>query len=101
MRLIPLRALLVLLCVSLLAACATQPQPDVRYIPQTEYRSPQVDPSLLQCSNEPDVPPDGADDTAVGVYIAKLRAAWDDCASNLEHVGDALRAFAATAKVVP
>lgn len=101
MRLTLLRALAVLLCLSLLAACATAPQPDVHYVPQTQYRTPQVDPSLLTCKDEPEVPARGDDDNVLGAYIAKLRDAWADCFDNLELVGDALRAFEAAAKVAP
>lgn len=66
---------------------------------------PQVDPSLLECPDDPTPPSKGADDNAVGNYMLDVQATGNDCRDNLHSVANVLKRFlqeyGALATVVP
>lgn len=72
-----------LLCALLSTACASPGPPVlVRTV---------VPPSLLACQPAP-APPDGADDTALALWIVDIAAAGDDCRGRLHRVKELLDA---------
>ena len=73
----PPPALALLLCATLLTACASPPPALVRH---------QVPASLLVCQAQPQPPEPGTDDTALALWIVDLAAAGDDCRGRLARV---------------
>jgi hypothetical protein len=81
-RLPPWLALQALLLLLLSTGCAAPSPPVVR------VERMQVPASLLACLPQPEPPPAGADDRALGRFLLDLAEAGEDCRSRLARVAE-------------